>query len=67
MWDLKDFSEEQAVELFRTNKGLINNYKKTTTTADHPGNNMGWIQLLFSLMNYVNVLYVNYLIQDITK
>ncbi len=28
MWDLKDFSEEQAVELFRTNKGLINNYKK---------------------------------------
>ncbi len=55
MWDLKDFSEEQAVELFRTNKGLINNYLKkkqpqkttttTTTTADHPGNNMGYFFL----------------------
>ncbi len=27
LWDLKDFSEEQqTVELFRTNKGLVNNY-----------------------------------------
>ncbi len=27
LWDLKDFSEEQQeVELFRTNKGLMNNY-----------------------------------------
>ncbi len=27
LWELKDFSEEQqAVELFRTNKGLMNNY-----------------------------------------
>jgi len=32
LWDLKDFSEEQwAVELFRTNKGLMNNYKKKKT------------------------------------
>ncbi len=30
LWDLKDFSEEQqAVELFRTNKGLMSNYHKT--------------------------------------
>ncbi len=27
LWELKDFSEEQQeVELFRTNKGLMNNY-----------------------------------------
>ncbi len=27
LWDLKDISEEQqTVELFRTNKGLMNNY-----------------------------------------
>jgi len=27
LWELKDFSEElQTVELFRTNKGLMNNY-----------------------------------------
>ncbi len=27
LWDLEDFSEEQqTVELFRTNKGLVNNY-----------------------------------------
>ncbi len=27
LWDLEDFSEEQQeVELFRTNKGLMNNY-----------------------------------------
>ncbi len=29
LWDLKDFSEEQqTVEQFRTNKGLMNNYHK---------------------------------------
>ncbi len=27
LWELKDFSEEQqTVELFRTNKGLMNNF-----------------------------------------
>jgi hypothetical protein len=38
--ELEDFSEEQqAVELFKTNKGLMNNYHKTKTIVDHSGNN----------------------------
>ncbi len=42
LWDLMDFSEEQqAVYLFRTNKGLMNNYKKKkkNTAVDHSGHN----------------------------
>ncbi len=37
---VEDFSEEQqAVELLKTNKGLMNNYHKTKTIVDHSGNN----------------------------
>ncbi len=39
--ELEDFSEEhQAVELLRTNEGLMNNYHNTEKiVVDHPGNN----------------------------
>ncbi len=39
--ELEDFSEErQAVELLRTNEGLMNNYHNTEKKGvDHPGNN----------------------------
>ncbi len=43
LWDLKDFSEEQqTVELFRTNKGLVTITKQTNKkniAVNNSGNN----------------------------
>ncbi len=37
--NVEDLSEEQcSVQLFRTNKGLMNNQHKTKKVVDHPGN-----------------------------